>query len=593
MVELYSNRRPEPDEIGTSCADSTADDCVLLDEAGYVSWLTSGTQVVEKTWWRVKAVGGIVPSGEEPSYTVKLWRTAGVNNGIVASIGTIEKGTGTGYAGMVRFGLDREVNHHKLETIDGMRLLRFVQPFGGSADIRQVGGDFLPVPACNSCSEEFVVCGGQNNQPIASESCFQIVDDLSGVPGVGPGTLVAYIVQSFREEEDGSRSEEEWAWGSAVVDAQPCPLTVPPCLATQELPRIALTPALVERRVVVGQNADGETITLNNVGQGTLQFTTLTPSWASVTPEAGNVADASSLILSFSTADLAPGSYSGAVRVFSGNADNSPQQVPLLVTVENPPRIGLSTASIAETLAQGQSLPDLQFMLVNLGEGSLDFDIQTPTWASVVPSAGSVTEDLQLTLSLATSTLAPGVHTGAIVVTGANADNSPQEIALHLTVQVAAPMRGDVDGNGLITPFDAQLAFECWLWGSCPDGADPTAATCAILKARGSHPRMLTASSICTSAWNPPALLDSPRQSRALLFGLRCGDSIRMQFSNAGWDTGMKGVEHAPQAGCPSRSGKRFVEGAGSRVGSHRGCGACAVVTAAVRDWRRFGHTRT
>ncbi|MBX3729231.1 MAG: hypothetical protein KF858_08600 [Candidatus Sumerlaeia bacterium] len=488
MVEVYRNRRPEPEEIGTSCVDSTADECILLDESGYVSWLTSGTQMTEKVWWRVRSVGGLVPVGEEPRYSVKLWRTAGVNNGIVASVGTIEKGAGTAYAGMIRFGLDREVNDHSLATITGMRVLRFVQPLGGLADIRLVGDDFLPEPSCSSCNDEFVVCGGQNNQPLDSESCFQIVDDLSSVPGIGPGTLVAYIVQSFREDEEGLQSEEEWAWGAAVVGSEPCSLAVPPCLASEALPRLALSPALVERRVVVGHDAIDETITLTNVGAGTLQFTTLTPSWASVVPESGNVTGELELSLSFSTADLAPGTYLDAVRVFSGNADNSPQQVPLVLTVEERPRIGLSTASIVDSVIEGEDLPDRSLMLSNLGGGVLEYETQTPAWISVAPASGSVSEEVELTLSFATRSLGVGVHIGAMVTTSLNADNSPQEVLVQITVQAPPPARGDVDGSGQITPLDAQLAFECWLWSLCPDGADATAANVCHPESTGITP---------------------------------------------------------------------------------------------------------
>ncbi|MDK2973544.1 MAG: lysyl endopeptidase [Candidatus Sumerlaeota bacterium] len=49
-------------------------------------------------------------------------------------------------------------------------------------------------------------------------------------------------------------------------------------------------------------------------------------------------------------------------------------------------------------------------------------------------------------------------------------------ITLNYMLTPAGNDPGDVDGNGAITPADAELALECFLLGSCPAGGDATAA---------------------------------------------------------------------------------------------------------------------
>ncbi|MBX3729029.1 MAG: hypothetical protein KF858_07570, partial [Candidatus Sumerlaeia bacterium] len=45
-----------------------------------------------------------------------------------------------------------------------------------------------------------------------------------------------------------------------------------------------------------------------------------------------------------------------------------------------------------------------------------------------------------------------------------------------LTVLSNNALLGDVNGDGLVTPADAMLAFECWMNGVCATGTNPLAA---------------------------------------------------------------------------------------------------------------------
>lgn len=47
-----------------------------------------------------------------------------------------------------------------------------------------------------------------------------------------------------------------------------------------------------------------------------------------------------------------------------------------------------------------------------------------------------------------------------------------RDYPIYLDIQIPDSARGDVDGDGVITPADAQGAFLCYVLGQCPDGVD-------------------------------------------------------------------------------------------------------------------------
>jgi hypothetical protein len=105
-----------------------------------------------------------------------------------------------------------------------------------------------------------------------------------------------------------------------------------------------------------GGNPPAQTLSIANgeAGGAALSWTASSnQSWLAVSPAAGT--SPSSPSVSVSAAGLAPGTYNGAVTITASGASNSPQTVPLVLTVRSSysPHVDLSYASRAALLAEG------------------------------------------------------------------------------------------------------------------------------------------------------------------------------------------------------------------------------------------------
>ncbi|MDB6086160.1 MAG: hypothetical protein JWN43_4041, partial [Gammaproteobacteria bacterium] len=79
-------------------------------------------------------------------------------------------------------------------------------------------------------------------------------------------------------------------------------------------------------------NPPPQTVSISNTGGGSLSWTaSVNVPWLTVTPASGTAP--STLTASANTAGLAPGTYSGAISIASPGAKNTPQQIPVTLTV--------------------------------------------------------------------------------------------------------------------------------------------------------------------------------------------------------------------------------------------------------------------
>jgi hypothetical protein len=101
-----------------------------------------------------------------------------------------------------------------------------------------------------------------------------------------------------------------------------------------------------------------------------------------------------------------------------------------------PPIISRSPASFSHTITAGDTLPDDSFTVSNTGGGSLVYNISdNANWLSVSPDSGICTTTAnthQVIYSL--DGLTPGNYSATMTITGSGATNSPQTIAVSLTI---------------------------------------------------------------------------------------------------------------------------------------------------------------
>lgn len=220
-------------------------------------------------------------------------------------------------------------------------------------------------------------------------------------------------------------------------------------------PVMALTPSVVRLGVPqFGPNPGPLTISVTNVGAGTLGGLAINPGSSSCPPQpvicpawlggslSGSTAPAT-LTMNITTTALVQGMYSASIRV-SGVASNSPQDAIVVFTIGPPvaPAIALTPSNVTFGALRGGANPATQTISVtNAGVGTLTgLAAGTITYGAGQPAgwlgatlSGS-TAPAALTLSVTTGNLAVGAYTATLPVTSSVASNGPQTVGVRLVV---------------------------------------------------------------------------------------------------------------------------------------------------------------
>ena len=109
------------------------------------------------------------------------------------------------------------------------------------------------------------------------------------------------------------------------------------------------------------------------------------------------------------------------------------------------PAISLSSASLTPSCLQGQNAASQSFQVWNSGGQTLSYTVSSgnTAWLSVTPGSGTSTGSQKThQVTYTTAGLAVGTYQATISVIAAGASNSPQTMAVTLTVNPAAPVAG-------------------------------------------------------------------------------------------------------------------------------------------------------
>lgn len=221
-----------------------------------------------------------------------------------------------------------------------------------------------------------------------------------------------------------------------------------------------------------------QTVNVTNSGGGTLtQLTAATvyapgqaTGWLAAT--LNTAAIPMSLSVQPTVGSLPDGTYNATVVVSAPGASNSPQSVAVTLTVTSN-TIALSRTSVPFSGAVGGANPSVQTVgISNAGAGTLTGLAvavsyragQTPGWLTTA-TLSSTTANSTLTLQPSVGALAPGTYNATVAVTAPGATNSPQIIAVTLTVATSP----SIALSRTSVPFSAQLG-----------GANPAVQTVTI-----------------------------------------------------------------------------------------------------------------
>ncbi|HEY2384675.1 MAG TPA: IPT/TIG domain-containing protein [Terriglobia bacterium] len=196
-------------------------------------------------------------------------------------------------------------------------------------------------------------------------------------------------------------------------------------------------------------NSTGNTATITLGGAPTTNFTwtaaasVTTPSggeWLTLPVTSGT--GGFPLGLTANASGLAPGIYNGSVSISSPQAANSPVTVPVTLNVL-PSTLSTSASSFTPSATAGGSNPGSTNFTVTQGGSGVSFAftaaaaVVTPlsgTWLSVAPGSGTTGSGVNFMVSYNITGLSAGVYTGSIILTAANASNSPLVLPVTLTI---------------------------------------------------------------------------------------------------------------------------------------------------------------
>jgi uncharacterized caspase-like protein len=127
------------------------------------------------------------------------------------------------------------------------------------------------------------------------------------------------------------------------------------------------------------------------------------------------------------------------------------------------PAIGLGLTKLTPTCTQGSDATSQTFQVWNSGQSTLNYTVSTNvSWLSVSPTSGTSTgtgNQQTHTVTYATAGLTAGTYPATITISAAGASNSPQTIAVTLTVS-PVPSTMVVEGNGqFITSGDTTASL--------------------------------------------------------------------------------------------------------------------------------------
>ncbi len=223
----------------------------------------------------------------------------------------------------------------------------------------------------------------------------------------------------------------------------------PPVLRVSEL---SLAPS-----VTAGANASSLYFQVWNDGLGTMNYTVASnASWLAAVPSSGSsTGEADTLEARFQTAGLAAGNYEGTLTLAASGADRSPAAVQVHLTVHPPqPAIQRDPVSLSRTIRTGETAGDDSFEVWNSGGDAMYYTVSSNvSWLSVEPTSGLNTGARDtILIRFHTAGLGTGLHTGGVIVASAGATNSPQAVAVQVTVVAADDVYEENDS--LATAYD-------------------------------------------------------------------------------------------------------------------------------------------
>jgi hypothetical protein len=196
-------------------------------------------------------------------------------------------------------------------------------------------------------------------------------------------------------------------------------------------PIIKVSPRSLNFRTALGANPAIQTVSIDNIGAGELNWETSDDAdWLTVSPAGG--AAPSVLTANVNASGLAVGTYHATITIRSANADNSPLSLPVTLTVA--PVFEVNPSSLDITAPFGTNPQDQIISISHNDDRFRDWVASADVpWLSFNPSSGVAPS--QLSASIAIRGLSLGVHKGTVTIRSTNPIIQPIKVPVTLTVE--------------------------------------------------------------------------------------------------------------------------------------------------------------
>ncbi|MBI5117210.1 M6 family metalloprotease domain-containing protein, partial [Candidatus Poribacteria bacterium] len=189
-------------------------------------------------------------------------------------------------------------------------------------------------------------------------------------------------------------------------------------------PTISRNPTTLTNNSQTGQDAAAQSFEVWNSGMGTLAYTiTSDVAWLTCNPVSGtSTGEHDTLAVSYGTAALLRGTYRATITISSASATNTPQTIPVTLTVIQP-TIARSPTTLTNTCLLATNAASQTFDVWNSGSGTLSYAISdNADWLSCSPASGTslTNEHDVITVSYATASLPVGAHSAIITISDPN-----------------------------------------------------------------------------------------------------------------------------------------------------------------------------
>jgi hypothetical protein len=210
-------------------------------------------------------------------------------------------------------------------------------------------------------------------------------------------------------------------------------------LAPVTNPKMNLAPTSLTFAYQIGGTVPAaQTVAVSSSTSTAINYTATTAtSWLTTTASGTTPGN---LSIGVNPASLAAGTYTGSVSVASTGASNSPQSIPVTLTVTAAavkPTLGLSPTSLTFNYQIGGSTPAAQTVATS-SSTSTAISYTATAGSSWLTTTASGTTPGNLSIGVNPASLAAGTYTGTVSVASSGASNTPVSLPVTLNVTAAA-----------------------------------------------------------------------------------------------------------------------------------------------------------